>query len=100
MIGGGLGAKNETTSKLERLKGESQENGGRGIPCKLLAILKIFCQCNKNGFSGFKRLKPTCTSRGEVDTMKFYLKLLPAQEVTCKAKSFCLTSLKCYAVAS
>lgn len=37
MIGSGLGAEKEVAFKTKRLKGlkESEENGGRGIPCKL-----------------------------------------------------------------
>lgn len=41
MIGGGLGAENEIAFKTERLKEESQENWGRGVPCKLCWL---FCK--------------------------------------------------------
>lgn len=61
------------TNQSKESKGESQENGGRGVPCKLCWLFrKYFVSVIKMASMDLRvGLKPTCTSREEVDSMKF-----------------------------
>lgn len=67
----------------KEIKGESQENGGKGAPCRLCWLFCKYCVGVIKMASMDLRvgLKPTCISRGEGDTVKFYPKLLATQRV-------------------
>lgn len=54
MTGSGLGAENEIAFKTKRLKGRVRRMGEDVFLANFVGYFVILCQCNKNGFYGFK----------------------------------------------